>query len=43
MADFPGEIISLGLIEDELGGEIISLLQEAPLLGEQIKLCTSTG
>lgn len=42
MADFAGEIISLGLIEDEISGEILSLLSEAPLGGEQIVLCTSS-
>ncbi len=42
MADFAGEILSLGLIEDEMGGEILSLLSEGPLRGEQIVLCTSS-
>lgn len=40
MANFEGELISLGLIEDAMVGEVISLIQEGPMLGEQIRLCT---
>lgn len=43
MADFAGEIVSLGLIEDEMGGETLSLLLlGAPLSGEQVVLCKSS-
>jgi len=40
MANFDGELISLGLIEDVMVGEVLSLLQEGPMLGEQLPLCT---
>lgn len=39
MADFPGEFLSLGLIEDELGGEILALILEATMNAERIRLC----
>ena len=40
MANFEGELISLGLLEDVMVGEIVSLVQEGPMVGEQIRLCT---
>ncbi len=40
MANFAGEFISLGLIEDELVGEILLPIIEAVMGAEQIRLCT---
>ncbi len=39
MANFPGEFLLLGLIEDEIGGEILLPILEATMEAEQIRLC----
>lgn len=39
MADFPGEFLSLGLIEDEITGEILLPIIEGTMGAEQIRLC----
>ena len=40
MANFDGELITFTLIEGEMGGQVLSLLQDATMGGEQIPLCT---
>lgn len=39
MADFAGEFLNLVLSEGALEGDLLSLIQEAPLGGEQLRLC----
>ncbi|MEE9596079.1 MAG: hypothetical protein V3V96_04820 [Acidiferrobacterales bacterium] len=39
MANFVGEFLSLGLIEDAITGEILLPIIEATMEAEQIRLC----
>lgn len=39
MADFPGEIITILFAEDEMPAEIVSLILDGDMVGEQVRLC----
>jgi len=39
VADFAGEFISLGLIEDEITGEILLTILEGTMEAELLRLC----